>query len=239
MPLGWVPPPLPGGSPVRAQTCPGGHRDTGSTGQPARRLHTPGQRGERPRSACTPCECPHCPANRGAAVPAETLQSHRAMFACSGEPVRWVQHGPGRQLVPTLTINPERAGSHSHNKPRPSPGGPAWSPCRDFAGPRAAPWPRAPAGDACRRQQKLALPCHPALVPAAGGTRSPWTGDSRDPRKIPPWGLHPGAGAEGGFSPLLTPPTSSWASAHPGPEALRHQGAALGLARPGHVATNT
>lgn len=111
------------------------------------------------------------------------------------------------------------------------------APEREICGAGAAPWQLAlEEGDACRRQQKLALPGRPPLVPAAGGTRSPRTGDrqQRHPGKTL-WSCSPGWGQR--LSPLLTPSTSS--CAHPGPEALRYRGAELELARPGHVATNT
>lgn len=61
----------------------------------------------------------------------------------------------------------------------------------------------------------------------------PGSGQQRPPGKTLPWVLHPRAGEEGRLCPLLTPPTSSSATAHPSPEAFRHQGAALGLGWPG------
>lgn len=167
--------------------------------------------GRRPAGLRSP-QCHAC--SRG------TLQCH----ACSSGTLQWhSRRGPcsvsralGARAVPVSRVGGCNTGArqaavfHSHNKPRTSPGAvfvrgdPAPG---VFVGPGAALWPPALAGDACRRQQKLAVPGRPPLVPTASGTGNPQAGDSRNPAEKPSLGsCTPGRGQRDVCVPSLLPP---------------------------------
>lgn len=216
--------------------------------RPARLLHTPGQGKSGPAAPVCPesafsvlrpagLRSPQCRACFRGAPQCRVSRAMRCLTMCSGGPGGagagsvGAALGPGRQLVPTLTINTERVpvGERSVRAGRCCPGGGCGAGggslapgtggrCLQEAAEARASWPPSPGPHRCR-------------------DREPPERDSRDTPEKPALGPAPRAGAEARLSPSLFPPAAPLA--HPGPGVLRHQGAGLGLARPGHVATNT
>lgn len=176
---------------------------------------------ENPHGACTrPARGKSSPAAPGCPADALTPRRHAGLrspqcHACR----RGALQCHARRGVPAVPVSGvggcnsgarQAAASHSHNKPRTSPGGRAQSPCGRccpgaFCAAAAAPWPPTLAGDACRRQQNLARPGSSLLVPAAGGTGGqgvPELGTAKTPPEKPSLGPAPQGGGRGTFLSL-------------------------------------